>query len=298
MHLLLTGASGFVGSILYRSLASAHAVTGLCHTHDHGLFLPCDLTDTARLPALLDRLAPDVLIHSAAVRDPDRCEREPRYAHALHATATEACAAWCNAHDRTFIYISTDLVFDGTAPPYREASPPRPLSVYGETKRLGELAAATARRHMIVRIPLQYGFSAINADSFVAKAITALAHGAPMELDDSQIRYPTLSAEVAATLLELITRNFQGIIHLSAATRTTRFAMWQTIADVFGLSAQHLTRATHPAPSLARRPHDSALATPILDALGLPPYHSFHAGLLGMKQQMEQPGCGSLWTRA
>lgn len=38
------------------------------------------------------------------------------------------------------IYISSDYVFDGTNPPYREEDVPSPLNLYGKTKLEGEKA--------------------------------------------------------------------------------------------------------------------------------------------------------------
>lgn len=38
------------------------------------------------------------------------------------------------------IYISTDYVFDGINPPYKENDVPNPLNLYGKTKLEGEKA--------------------------------------------------------------------------------------------------------------------------------------------------------------
>ena len=41
-------------------------------------------------------------------------------------------------HGGRVIYISTDYVFDGTSPPYKDTDKPNPVNVYGELKLEGE----------------------------------------------------------------------------------------------------------------------------------------------------------------
>ena len=44
------------------------------------------------------------------------------------------------------LYISSDYVFDGTAPPYNIDSAPNPLNVYGKTKLQGEVVTLKASK--------------------------------------------------------------------------------------------------------------------------------------------------------
>lgn len=53
--------------------------------------------------------------------------------------------------DCTLVHVSTDYVFDGTQANHLETEPVAPLSVYGQSKAAGELAASIVPKHYIIR---------------------------------------------------------------------------------------------------------------------------------------------------
>ena len=289
--ILFTGASGFLGKIAVPILQQHRRTAGLCrHNTLNGSLIPVDLTDHDALEAVLALVQPTVVIHSAACRDPDACERDPDYAMRLHAGTTSHMAEWCNQEDASLVYISTDYVFDGKNPPYREDAPPSPLSVYGRTKAAGESAAIEAKRHMVVRIPLQYGYSQPVDDSMVLKIVARLKTGGKCEIDNWQFRYPTLADDVAHALVGLLRINFNGIVHLRAPSKVTRFDMWQHIARVFGYNPELVIPMADAETHAAARPRDAALDTALFDSLNLHQFHDFPAGLELTMQKMEADG--------
>jgi dTDP-4-dehydrorhamnose reductase len=242
---------------------------------------------------VLQQYQPAVIVHAAALRDPDVCERRPDDAHALHVAATERMAAWCTAHARRLVYISTDYVFDGAAPPYVEDDPVAPLSVYGRTKAAGEAAARACPRHLVVRMPLQYGFSCVPDDSFLLKVLHAFNTTPVLRVDHRQLRYPTLSDDVALAILHLLAHDYCGTIHLRGATRATRFQMWRAIARVFDYDTARVLPDLTPMAAHAARPADSCLSTWRARKLGVPAFCSFGEGLQQCRAAMEH--CGIDW---
>jgi dTDP-4-dehydrorhamnose reductase len=181
-------------------------------------------------------------------------------------------------------------VFDGAHPPYKEDASPSALSVYGRTKAAGEASARQAPRHVVVRMPLQYGFSCAQDDSFVLKVIAALKIDCAREIDNAQARYPTLSDDVATAIAGLLERGYSGTIHLSGPTRATRLQMWRMIADAFDLPRDRITAAPQPVRAAAARPSDSRLDTTRYEQMGLPLFHEFGTGLELVRAQMEAAG--------
>ena len=156
MRILLFGANGQVGTELRRSLAPFGDVVATTRggTLDDGN--PCEVADfdaPDSLPALIERVAPDVVVNAAAYTAVDRAESDRDVAFRANAEAPARIAATCAARGARLIHYSTDYVFDGHGTrPYREDDPTQPAGVYGASKRAGEEAiAATGADALILR---------------------------------------------------------------------------------------------------------------------------------------------------
>ena len=153
--LLLTGASGFLGKIAFRVFSSKTNTVGLCHTNDYnGTFIPVELTERDSVFNVLNNLSPDIVVHSAACREPDLCEVKPDYTEKINVNAAKYITDWCDKNNVPLIYISTDYVLDGLNPPYNEKDAVNPVNIYGKTKAVGESIVRQYPNHIIIRIPL------------------------------------------------------------------------------------------------------------------------------------------------
>lgn len=94
-----------------------------------------------------------VIINAAAWTDVDGAENPSNYdlVKTVNVDATRYLATAANQHDSTFVAFSSDYVFDGSQPIHNEDEPFSPLNIYGKTKADGDLAAATATKHYIIR---------------------------------------------------------------------------------------------------------------------------------------------------
>src|SRR5262245_48127368 len=102
-----------------------------------------DVTDGDAVARWVRDFAPQLVVNCAALTAVDACEERRSEALAVNGEAVGAIAAAARAADAAFVHVSSDYVFDGVfdgaAPePYAEDAPTAPLSVYGESKRLGE----------------------------------------------------------------------------------------------------------------------------------------------------------------
>jgi dTDP-4-dehydrorhamnose reductase len=161
VKLLLLGANGQVGHELRRSLSplgEVIAATRDGNLSDGGSCEIVDFDHPQSLAALVERIAPDVVVNAAAWTAVDLAERERDAAFRANAEAPRVLAETCARRGVRLVHYSTDYVFDGRGTrPYREDDPTSPLGVYGKSKLAGEEAIrASGADHMILRTAWVY----------------------------------------------------------------------------------------------------------------------------------------------
>ena len=134
MKILITGGSGLLGGKV-AELAQARGdevFSGYAHNAPgFGKAVKFDLLDGSGISETIMRIKPEVIIHSAALTDVDRCERERELAYKINVEGTRIISEVSKQIGSFLIYISTDYVFDGSRGMYREDDSPNPLSYYG-----------------------------------------------------------------------------------------------------------------------------------------------------------------------
>jgi len=118
-------------------------VHGVALTRSTPTLTKLDLTDFNSVETFLTSIEPDLIIHTAAERRPDKVEKDPIKSNLLNVDVPSHLANFCKAGLKSqplLINISTDYVFDGNSPPYKVSDPPNPLNAYGTSKLLGERA--------------------------------------------------------------------------------------------------------------------------------------------------------------
>lgn len=279
MKILLFGANGQVGHELRRSLAPLGelVVTTRSGTLEGGVAsLRCETADfdaPDALPALIARIAPDIVVNAAAYTAVDRAESDREAAFRANAAAPKLIAEACAARDALLVHYSTDYVFDGSGTrPYREDDPTSPLGVYGESKLAGEDAIrASGARHLIFRTAWVY---ASHGKNFMRTMLRLAADRDELRVVADQVGTPTPAALIADVTATVLTRPFanSGVRHLTASGETT----WHGFAEAIVADAHArglLTRmprvvpiATSEYPTPAKRPAYSVLDTTALSS--------------------------------
>ncbi|HXC93429.1 MAG TPA: dTDP-4-dehydrorhamnose reductase [Geobacteraceae bacterium] len=213
--ILVVGANGMLG----------HDLMQVLEGDVRGLDLPdIDITSLDSVRRVLLTLKPKVIINSAAYTDVDGCEANIEQAMSINGEGVGLLALTAREIGATLVQISTDYVFDGRkGSPYLEEDPVGPLSIYGESKLAGELNAAMAPEHLIIRTQWLYG---IHGKNFVETMLRLASERNALSVVDDQMGSPTWTYDLALAIKALLRKGCRGTYHAA----NSGFCSWNEFA--------------------------------------------------------------------
>ncbi|MEQ9186346.1 MAG: SDR family oxidoreductase [Cryomorphaceae bacterium] len=244
-RVLITGSTGLIGRYIASVLDRKHDLHLASRSGQpiaQGPTIPFNLMQINAISEWLDSLAPEIIIHTAAITSADQAQVQPNDAEVLNVDATAMIADWCQKKGARLIYFSTDFVFDGSRRDVCESDAPKPLSWYGETKwRSEERIRSTLGNHVIIRPILVYG-AAVNLSrlNFPLLIRSKLMSGTEMEITADQFRMPTYAMDIAKAVDRLTESEFTGTLHLAGPDWMSVYTFAETVADVFDLDKRLL----------------------------------------------------------
>jgi dTDP-4-dehydrorhamnose reductase len=248
-----------------------------------------DITDERAVGAFFERERPQATINCAAWTDVDGAESNVEAARAVNTDGAGILARAASLTGTALLHISTDYVFDGTAPlnsagkprPYVESDPTGPRSVYGETKLAGERQVLEASSdHTVVRTAWLYG---VHGGNFVETMLRLAGERDAVQVVDDQVGSPTWSGHLAPALVGLLERGAGGIVHLTGSGPVSWngfakeiFRQAELDCRVEAITSEQMAR---PAP----RPAWSAMQSERDDVIPMPDWRDGLAGYLAAR---------------
>ncbi len=292
MRVVITGLSGFLGSVLLGGKPVGIEIVGTTRAQSvpadsHGITWESIVLDNRdHVSELFARHTPDVVIHAAGEANVDRAQDDPISAVQSNVVTTTHLAQACSQHNCHLVYISSNAVFSGVEAPYAEDAPTRPVNNYGLLKVASEqVTLALNPTTTIVRPILMYGWPTIdgrtNPVHFVIKKLRA---GEPVQMVDDVFENPLYVDQCAAAIWNIVNDRQLGVFHLAGATRVNRFELALATAAAFDLDASLISAVGSDAfPTIAPRPADTTFVTNRMeDVLGVAPL-SLADGLAAMR---------------
>lgn len=278
MKVLVTGANGQLGrDVVFLLEKEGHSILACARDE-------LDITDQAECNNVISTYHPEVVIHCAAYTAVDAAETDVDGAYQVNATGTRNIAVAAEQTGAKLIYISTDYVFDGTSDvPYQEYDDTNPQSIYGKSKRAGEvLVQSLSSRWFIVRTSWVYG---VYGNNFV-KTMLKLGQEKPkLQVVHDQKGSPTYTVDLAHFLLELMSTEKYGVYHASNSGACTWYEFTQAIFEEaqlfpgFHIQAEVDPCATDQFPRPAPRPRNSVMDHSSIRTNGLNDLRPWREGL-------------------
>jgi dTDP-4-dehydrorhamnose reductase len=260
MRLLVTGGSGFLGSHILRLAKGRYETftTFFSHPCEDGVQL--DVRDRDAVQAVLARLNPEVVIHTAY----DKVRRD------VIVDGSDNVAYAAQHHGARLIHLSTDVVFSGQKGWYVEGDTLSPVTEYGRMKAEAEqIVMKHAPDALLVRTSLIYGTDANNTqDLHTQFVLEGLRANRSVTLFTDEYRCPIFVEDLARALVELVGSTsppaplLQGegkALHIAGAERVSRYEFGVALARYHGYADLTNLAATTSEATGSVRPKDCTL---------------------------------------
>jgi dTDP-4-dehydrorhamnose reductase/dTDP-4-dehydrorhamnose 3,5-epimerase len=262
---LIIGAHGQLGRALQYEFMDAELV-------DRDTF---DMSDPAIINSRNWRNY-ETVINAAAYTAVDLAETPGgrKDAWGSNATAVSYLAQIALQNNITLIHVSSDYVFDGSEDNHSESEPFSPLSVYGQSKAAGDIAASIVPKHYIARTSWVIG----DGNNFVGTMKSLAEKGIAPNVVNDQLGRLTFTSELARGIKHLL--ESQAPYGTYNLTNDGKIASWADIAAyVYELTGHDRTAVSGVTTAeyymgkdgIAPRPLQSALNLDKIKATGFIP---------------------------
>lgn len=230
MNVLLTGASGLLGSEIFLTLE----VLGITAIKlNRSAFLASG--KEARQMMLSGF---DIIIHAAANTNVEQCELEPDTCYFDNCFLTEQLFYYSRLNNIKFVFISSTGVYGRhKITPYNEYDVVTPTTIHHRSKYFSELDVLRCPKSLIIRTGWLFGGNPDNKKNFVANRIKEFKQSnGVVYANTSQLGTPTYVKDCAITLVDLALADEVGIYNVVNDGNGTRYDYIYKIAEYSSIS--------------------------------------------------------------
>lgn len=287
MKLLVTGFSGFVAGSVIAHAKGKWEIHGVGRSespaNEPGIFYhTLNMLDDHKLEKLFRQIAPDAVIHTAAMANIDVCQNNQEMAELVNVGITKTIARLCRESGAKMVFCSTDTVFDGIKGNYVETDEPNAVNFYAETKiKAEQIVKSASEKNVEARLSLVMGLPVMGkGNSFLSTTIEKLQEGIQIPFPANEIRTPVDVITLGSALIELGGNEFGGIIHLAGSTKLNRYQMGREIAGALGYPPELiLSTDSNAMEGRAPRPNDASMDNSLAKKILKTPMQTLSEGL-------------------
>jgi dTDP-4-dehydrorhamnose reductase len=251
VKILITGGKGQLGRALEDTLSSRYQIYAPAKEK-------LDVSEPLKLEHVVQNYKPDVIIHTAALTNVDKCETEAERAIQINTYGTQNIATAALISKAKLVYISTNFIFNGIGRiPYKEDNLPDPVNIYGFSKLAGEkLIKEILGSYFIVRTSWLYG---PGKNNFVDRIVAMAEERNELNVVGDQYSTPTYTYDLAQAISNIISTEFYGTYHISNKGFCSRYEWVKEIFDFLGYRMKIRRVNSSSFSNSARRPEFAVL---------------------------------------
>ncbi len=237
---MVLGGTGLVGSRTVRLASERHEVYATWRNtpppedlKESATWIRVDVDLEENVKRIMEDVRPEAIIDAHAYNKVDDCEDVGREeCWRSNAVAPKLWAREANKRGIKYLYFSTDFVFDGMNPPYREGDTPFPQSFYAISKLVGEQSTLAANG-IVFRTAVIYSWSP--RTKFLSWLLNKFERGEKVTAFVDQWNNPTLAEDLAIASLKAVEK-VEGpkLYHAVGDQCLSRYQMARIVAKTFG----------------------------------------------------------------
>lgn len=251
MKILITGSSGLIGEDIYKKLKSSkNELIGIDIIKSETTQEVIDISNRKDLGNLLIKIKPNIIVHAGAIKSLQECEKDKVKSWNINVESTAEIVQYAKKNICKVIYISSDVIFDGTKGDYDIDDLPNPINWYGTTKYHSELLISELENYAICRTALVLSKLNTNlkkqldieVNNEILNNQSVLPHYIYYRLQDNKkvllprdiISSPTDKELISNSISKIIDNNLFGIFNTVGSESISRFDFALKIAEKFG----------------------------------------------------------------
>lgn len=261
---LVLGANGLVGRSVRRQLDGKYEWYGTYNKRDEPGLIKVNITSNHDLKKVFEMTKPDCIINCANLAGGvNFCERNPDLAKKFHLEANISIGELCEKYSSRFTFISTDYVFDGKNPPYKEDDEPNPLNFYGKLKLESEKWIMNhVSKHLIVRTTNVFGWDPKTVTpNYMMSLHRAVKENKEFNAPSFLWGNPTYADDLAAAIIELCEKKMGGIFHVVGSSFINRYDWALKACGIAGWDKSLIKEIKNIPKNMVPRPLESNLST-------------------------------------
>lgn len=236
--ILVYGVTGLVGSKIWDLLHNKFKIIAPPHRQ-------LDIFNKRLVSSHLEDVSPDQIIYAAGITKVDEAQSNPKKAFYLNEEIVTFIVKRAAKRKIPFHYLSTDAVFDGikTRAPYKEGDKTNPISVYGKSKLLGEIATLSASsNNTVIRSEMIYTSYFLSKKDFARVAYESLKKKEQFEGIIDQVITPTFVDDLVKSLSLILQKKAKGIYHVASIDSTTNYGFLLKLANIFNFDKDLISK--------------------------------------------------------